>query len=539
MQNVARFFKVWHTLAKYRIDALIPKTSRHGMIKLLVFMMPVAWFRQPSESRAVRVRLSLESLGPIYVKFGQALSTRPDLLPPDIAAELAKLQDDVAPFSKELAIEIIEKSLKTPVGEAFASFSDEVLASASIAQVHTATLHSGESVVVKVVRPQIERTIRNDLWLMYRFANVLQRLSKNIRRLHLPEVVSEFDKTIMGELDLMQEAANASTLKHNFKDSDLLYVPEIYWDYCGKNVLVMERVFAVSIGDMKTLREKRVNLKELAARGVTIFFTQVFYHQYFHADMHPGNIFVDISDPEKPKYVAIDFGIMGSLNDQDQYYLAENFLAFFNRDYRRVAKLHIDSGWVPANVSVTDFEAAIRKASEPIFGKPLKDISFAQFLLTLFQTARRFEMEVQPQLVLLQKTFFNIEGLGRVLYPDLDLWETGKPILEKWMKDRFGLRAILKQMRTHSGEYTEALTQLPLLINQQLQQTQQQQQQQERRQRAQWRRSLIVAASVVFSASAWLIFQPSLWAEPYSRYFLGGVIVLMVWQLRRGLKSEA
>ncbi len=519
--GIFRFFIVWHTLVKFGIDELIPKTSLHFIVTFLTYLMPGAWFRDLSAPREVRVRLVLEALGPIYVKFGQALSTRPDLLPPKLSKELAKLQDDVAPFPYKKSIQIIEQSLNMPINKAFAQFDEQVLASASIAQVHTAVLHSGEQVVVKVVRPGISKMIHADIQLMYLFARFVHLISNEVKRLRLPEVVEEFDKTISDELDLLQEAANGSTLRQNFIDSDILYIPQIYWQYCARDVLVMERVFAVSIGDIDTLKAHNVNLEKLAARGVKIFFTQVFYHQYFHADMHPGNIFVDVSDPENPKYVGIDFGIMGSLNDQDQYYLAENFLAFFNRDYRRVAKLHIDSGWVPSYVKVTDFEAAIRKASEPIFGKPLKEISFAQFLLTLFRTARRYEMEVQPQLVLLQKTFFNIEGLGRVLYPDLDLWETGKPILEEWMKNRFGPRGIYKKLKSHSGEYTQILTELPRLVERDLKHKSKYKRQQNYR----------LTESVLLGFILLIVVQPALWGAPITRYAFSGFALLLLWRL--------
>ncbi len=516
-----RFFVIWHTLIKYGIEQLIPKTRLSFIVTFLTYLMPVAWTRKTEEPIEVRLRKALDELGPVYVKFGQAISTRPDLLTEEMATELAKLQDEVAPFPYEEAVAIIEKSLKTPIDQAFAEFDNNVLASASIAQVHTATLHSGEKVVVKVVRPNIEKTILGDLKLMYLFAYFVNLLSADAKLLRLPEIVDEFEKTISQEVDLMQEAANGSALRSNFENSDILYVPKIYFDYCSKNVLVMERLFSVSIGDMETLKKHNVNLKELAARGVTIFFTQVFYHQYFHADMHPGNIFVDISDPEKPKYVALDFGIMGSLNDQDQYYLAENFLAFFNRDYRRVARLHIDSGWVPSYVKVTDFESAIRKASEPIFGKPLQDISFAQFLLTLFQTARRYEMEVQPQLVLLQKTFFNIEGLGRVLYPELDLWETGKPILEKWMKEQFGGKALYHKLKDHAGEYNELIGELPRLVRHNLKDNEKTKQQNNHR--------LIEG---IFSGFILLIlFQPELWGGSITRYSLSGVLLILLWRV--------
>lgn len=521
MMSFIRFFKVWAVMAKYRVDLLLPHTSFNFIVTFILFLMPTAWRKADDMPKEVRIRKALEELGPIFVKFGQAVSTRPDLLSPEMAKELAKLQDKVEPFPQEVSMAIIEKAIRQPINEAFLSFDNEVLASASIAQVHAATLKSGENVVIKVVRPSIRRVIRSDIRLMYFFAHFINALSKEVKRLRLPEVVEEFDKTIDGELDLLQEAANASVLRSHFENSEILYVPEIYWDYCSKNVLVMERIYGVSIGDIDTLRQHKVDLRKLAARGVEIFFTQVFFNQYFHADMHPGNIFVDIKDPQNPRYLAVDFGIMGSLNDEDQYYLAENFLAFFNRDYRRVAKLHIDSGWIPSHVKVSDFESAIRKASEPIFGKPLKEISFAQFLLTLFQTARRFEMEVQPQLVLLEKTFFNIEGLGRVLYPELDLWETGKPILEKWMKEEFGIKSVYKKFRSHAGEYKEIIPKLPLLVNQHLQNQKSIKQQQSKQ--VVWG---ILLAALIISAV-----QPNLWGGEMTRGVIVGGIAFTIWRL--------
>ena len=516
-----RFFYVWHTLVKYGIDQLIPKSPLSFIVSFLTHITPIAWFRDLDEPIEVRVKKVLEALGPIYVKFGQAVSTRPDLLPPKMAKKLAELQDEVTPFSSGVAKQLIEQSLKKPINEAFATFDDKVLASASIAQVHAVTLKTGENAIVKVVRPGIHKTIYSDIKLMKIFAKFVTLLSSDVKRLRLPEVVNEFDKTINDELDLMQEAANGSFLRENFKDSDLLYVPEMYWEYCRKNILVMERINAISIGDIDALKAHKVNLKKLASNGVAIFFTQVFYQQYFHADMHPGNIFVDVSDPENPKYVGIDFGIMGSLNDEDQYYLAENFLAFFNRDYRRVAQLHIDSGWVPPYVKVTDFETAIRKASEPIFGKPLKDISFAQFLLTLFQTARRFEMEVQPQLILLQKTFFNIEGLGRALYPELDLWETGKPILEKWMSDQFGARSFYHKLKTHAGEYNQILSELPILIQQNL----------KGNVAIKKRQNQKLIDSILIGFILLTLFQSHLFGEPITRYLLLSAAVFLSWRI--------
>ncbi|MGD0962119.1 MAG: ubiquinone biosynthesis regulatory protein kinase UbiB, partial [Methylomonas sp.] len=400
------------------LDEIILKTHLFRPIRYLTFFSPNYWFRNTRDPRGVRIRRTLEDLGPIYVKFGQALSTRKDLLPEDIAEELVKLQDRVQPFAVETAMQTIEQQLGMTINEAFAKFDHTPLASASIAQVHTATLHSGEEVIVKVLRPNIEDKINSDLGLIYEIARLAEKFWLDARRLRAIEVVAEFEKTLIDELDLIREAANASAIRSNFKNSKLLYIPEIHWPLTRRKVLVMERIRGIPVGDIQALRDGNADFKKLAERGVEIFFTQVFRDNFFHADMHPGNIFVELPD----KYLAVDFGIVGSLSDSDQRYLAENFLAFFNHDYRRVAQMHIESGWVPSTTRVEEFEAAIRSVCEPIFEKPLKDISFGLLLLRLFQTARRFDMVVQPQLVLLQKTLLNIEGLGRQLYPDLDLW---------------------------------------------------------------------------------------------------------------------
>lgn len=395
--------------------------------------------------RGERIRLALEELGPVFIKLGQALSTRLDLLPDDIAEELIKLQDNVPPFDADLARQEIEAALGQPVSEIFASFEKQPLASASVAQVHRATLHSGEKVVVKVLRPGIEDTIRRDVAVLYELARIASKYSQDARRLRPLEVVAEYEKTILDELDLMREAANGSTLRRNFDNSPLLYVPAVHWDYCRQQVLVLEEIHGIPIGDIAALKSAGTNFQVLAERGVEIFFTQVFRDNFFHADMHPGNIFVDVRDPENPSYISVDFGIIGSLTEEDQRYLAWNFIAFFNRDYRRVAELHIESGWVPADTRVDDFEAAARAVCEPFFDKPLGEISFGMVLLRLFSLGRRFKMEIQPQLVLLQKTLLNIEGLGRQLYPELNLWNTAKPYLEKWAKERFSPQAIWEQ----------------------------------------------------------------------------------------------
>ena len=433
-------------------------------IRFILFLMPWHWFRKLETSHGARIRRALEDLGPIFVKFGQALSTRPDLLSEDIADELSKLQDQVPPFDGEVAQEIIEKAFKKPVSEIFKEFSVEPLASASIAQVHCATLHDGTEVVVKVLRPGVEKRVRKDLELMHALASIAHRYWEDGRRLRPKDVVDEYENVIIDELDLMREAANASQLRKNFENSTDLYVPEVYFDLCTRNVMVQERIRGIPVNDMKALKEHGVNLQKLSDRGSHIFFTQVFSHNFFHADMHPGNIFVSYDNPEDPKYIGVDFGIMGTLALEDQRYLAENLLAFLNADYRRVAELHLESGWVPPDTRVDQFESAIRTVCEPIFQRPLSEISFGGLLLRLFQTARRFNMEVQPQLVLLQKTLLNIEGLGRTLDPDLDLWKTAKPFLDRWMSEQVGPRAFMSGLRKQLPRLAERLPEMPDLI---------------------------------------------------------------------------
>lgn len=455
------------------LDEIVLKTHLFRPIRYLAFFSPSYWLRNSREPRGVRIRRTLEDLGPIYVKFGQTLSTRKDLLPEDIAEELVKLQDRVPPFSSDTARKIIEEQLGMPINEAFADFDSKPLASASIAQVHTATLNNGEAVIVKVLRPNIEDKILSDVGLLFELARVAEKFWVDARRLRAVEIVAEFEKTILDELDLVREAANASAIRSNFKNSEMLYIPEIHWPLTRRKVLVMERIYGIPVGDIQALRDGGADFKKLAERGVEIFFTQVFRDNFFHADMHPGNVFVELPD----KYLAVDFGIVGSLSDSDQRYLAENFLAFFNHDYRRVAHMHIQSGWVPASTRVEEFEAAIRSVCEPIFEKPLKDISFGLLLLRLFQTARRFDMVVQPQLVLLQKTLLNIEGLGRQLYPDLDLWQTAKPFLENWFKQRLGPAAKIKELLGKFPEITEQLPEFPALVLHAIQSTAQMQQQ--------------------------------------------------------------
>ena len=441
---------------RHGLDDLILATHLFRPYRFFRLIMPWTWVSR-SQSRGARIRYALEDLGPIFVKFGQILSTRRDLLPDDIAIELAKLQDQVTPFDNYTAYKVIEKSLGHSLDDIFSAFSSAPFASASIAQVHAATLHNGKDVIVKVVRPNIKPIIERDISLLYIIADKIERYWHAGKNLRPKEVVAEFEKTLLDELDLKREAANASQLKRNFDQSEKLYIPEIYWDHCRNNVMVMERIHGTPIGNIDTLIDKKIDLQKLSERGVEIFFTQVFRHSFFHADMHPGNIFV----ADNGQYIAVDFGIMGTLNETDQRYLAENFLAFFNRDYKRVAELHVNSGWVAKDTRIDEFESAIRAVCEPIFDKPLKDISFGQLLLSLFQTARRFNMEVQPQLILLQKTLLNIEGLGRQLYPELDLWKTAKPFLEQWMKDQIGPRSFFKHLKENAPLWAERIPKIP------------------------------------------------------------------------------
>lgn len=463
MSRLLRLFTILRTLAYYRVDELLPEHFRHPLLR--VIFAPFKWRRgDKSLNEGERLRKALEDLGPIFVKFGQLLSTRPDLLPEAYVEELNRLQDQVAPFPSQDLKRIVEAALKQPVDSAFRNFSNEPLASASIAQVHTAQLPDGTDVVVKVVRPGIESVITQDVALMQAFAQLFLKLHTDARRLRPVEVVDEYRQTIFDELDLMREAANASQLRRNFIEGDQLYVPEVYWDYCRRNVMVMERIYGVPVSDMAQLRRHRVDIKKLAELGVEIFFTQVFEHNFFHADMHPGNVFVSIENPAQPNYIALDMAIIGSLSRQDQFYLARNMLAMFRRDYRQVAELHIQSGWVPPDTSIGAFEAAIRTVCEPVFEKPIKDISFGDALVTLFQTARRFDMPIQPQLVLLQKTLVNIEGLGRQLYPELDLWATAHPYLERWLKRRFHPKTLFNELRRQAPEWMEKFPETPPLL---------------------------------------------------------------------------
>jgi len=461
-KTLLRLVGINRILVRHGLDELIDATHFLRPLRYVFAVFPKS--RAADRPLGVRIRVALEELGPIFVKFGQALSTRRDLLPPDIADELAKLQDQVPPFPGAEAVAILEEEFDDPMETVFGSFEVEPLAAASIAQVHAATLKDGTNVIVKLLRPGVRARIEQDIEVLYAIAELADRYWEESARLHPLEIVAEYEKTVLDELDLMREAANTAQLKRNWEGSDMLYVPDVYFDFCRKEVLVQERIYGVPISDMETLRAAKTNIRALAENGVEIFFTQVFRHNFFHADMHPGNIFVLIEDPENPKYAAIDFGIVGTLTTVDQRYLAENFLAFFERDYYMIAKLHVDSGWVPADTRIDELESAVRTVCEPIFNKPMSEISFAQVLIRLFDTARRFNMEVQPQLILLQKTLFNIEGLGRELYPNLDLWETAYPVLRRWMDEQIGGRAVIEDLRENLPQIREAMRELPAAI---------------------------------------------------------------------------
>jgi len=463
---LVRLLEIQRVLLRHRLDDYVRATHLYRPLRFLFFLSPLVWFeRRRPVSRGARLRRALEELGPIFVKFGQAVSTRRDLLPPDIADELAMLQDRVPPFPGSTARALIEQAYGQPLAEVFESFDETPLAAASIAQVHAARLPGGQEVVVKVLRPGMRTVIERDLDVLHALADLAQRYSREGRRLRPREIVNEYQKTVLDELDLMREAANASQLKRNFAGSDLLYVPEVYWDYCRNDVMVMERIHGVPISDLKRLKAVGTDIRQLAENGVRIFFTQVFRHNFFHADMHPGNIFVLVDDPRRPRYAAVDFGIVGTLDPRDQHYLAENFMAVFERDYRRVALLHVESGWVPPATRIEEMESAVRTVCEPIFDRPLKDISFGRILLRLFEISRRFNMQIQPQLILLQKTLLNVEGLGRDLYPDLDVWSTATPILREWMRERSSVRALAHGLRVHLPELIEAARNLPALLS--------------------------------------------------------------------------
>jgi ubiquinone biosynthesis protein len=455
--RLARLLRIFAVGLRFGLHEFVPRFSRSRLLRL--------FGRRHDEPRGRRLREALETLGPIYVKFGQVLSTRRDLVPLDIADELARLQDRVPPFPSALAVAEIERSLGRRIEEVFSTFEENPVASASIAQVHLATLHDGREVAVKVLRPGVENAVAKDLVLLDTAAGMVERLWLDGRRLRPREVVAEFARHLEEELDLMVEAANASQLRRNFERSALLLVPEVHWDLCSQRVMVMERMHGIPISQVQAIRDKGVDIPALARAGVEIFFTQVFRDGFFHADMHPGNILVATEGELSGRYIALDFGIMGTLTETDKSYLAQNFLAFFKRDYRRVAQAHLDAGWVPPETRIEAFESAIRAVCEPVFARPLREIYFGKLLLRLFQTSRRFNVRVQPQLVMLQKTLLNIEGLGRELDPDLDLWRTAKPYLERWMDRQVGWRGLVRSLRQEAPYWASTLPQIPRLVH--------------------------------------------------------------------------
>ena len=466
MSHLPRLFKVLNVVAKYRLDEFLEGQAATSWLRFLLLPHKTFWLlsKHRHGNKNQRLREAMEELGPIYIKFGQLLSTRRDFLDIELADELQSLQDNVPPFSVPGIEEIIEQALDSKVSEVFSELETTPFASASVAQVHKATLLNDDEVVVKVLRPGIENTIADDLKLLKWLAELIETRTNIGKRLRPIEVVNDYEKIIFDELDLLAEAANTSQLKRNFENSAVLYVPKVYWDYTRKNVLVMERIHGIPVADVDSLRSHNIDLKKLAETGVDIFFTQVFEHNFFHADMHPGNIFVARDKPDSPQYIAIDCAIIGSLTDDDQEYLARNLLAIFQRDYRKVAELHVECGWVPKTTKVHEFESAMRSVCEPIFEKPLKDISFGQLLVQLFRTAGRFDMEVQPSLVLLQKTLLNVEGLGRQLYPELDLWQTALPYLENWNARRLNPFTLLSRLKENIPNWIDQLPQLPQLL---------------------------------------------------------------------------
>ena len=455
---IFRIIFIIFIVLKFRLDEFF-KLRKNSLLSILLY--PLSLIKSKKNNRAIRLRLALESLGPIFIKFGQMLSTRKDLLPNDIAIELSKLQDKVPPFEFKKVKQTIENAYSKKISSVFKEFNEKPVASASVAQVHFAILHNGEKVAVKILRPNIESEVKKDIKLLHLIANILYKIWSDGKRLKPDEVVSEFERHTQSELNLLLEAGHCSHLGENFKDKKLLVVPSVFWDYCHEKVMVMERMDGIPISNIDAIKKNKINLSELAKNGVEIFFTQVFRDGFFHADMHPGNIQVAKSG----KYIAMDFGIMGTLNEQDKLYLAKNFAAFFKRDYREVARVHIESGWVPAETSIDEFENAIRSVCEPIFNKPLKDISFGKLLIRLFQTSKKFNMEIQPQLTMLQKTLLNVEGLGRELDPNLDLWVTARPFLENWLKEQIGPKNLINRIKKEFPNWVDIAPQLPTLLH--------------------------------------------------------------------------
>lgn len=461
MKQLGRLFAILHIFAKYRLDELLPAHAVALPVRILLRLIPSSWFASTKEDPWVRLRLALEELGPVYIKFGQLLSTRKDLLDEKAIEELSKLQDNVPPFDEQASLSIIEKELKASVTTLFAEFNITPMASASIAQVHAAKLHSGQEVVVKVVRPNIERTVKLDVSLMQAGAARIERAIPDLQRFHLLQIVKDYEHIILGELDMMREAANTNQFRRNFADSPLLYVPEVHWDYCSSNVMVMERVYGVPISDVEAIKAAGINLETMAEIGVEIFFTQVFRDNFFHADMHPGNVMVSLKNPEQPQYISIDNAIVGSLNRDERYLLARQLMALLDKDYEQIALLLVDAGWVPKTIRVKELENALRGILEPILERPLSDIEFGPILISLFQTARRFEMQALPQFLLLEKTLIHVEGLGQQLYPELDIWTVGRPLLENWIRDQMGPDAILTAIKRNTPALLEQLPQLP------------------------------------------------------------------------------
>jgi len=533
MKAIVRGFSIFRVIIRYRLDLPLLGYALPLPVRLVFWCMPWRLLVPVRGSVAQRIRLALIDLGPVFVKFGQLLSTRRDMLDDELAQQLVTLLDKVPAFDSEESKRLIELALKQSVEQAFAEFDDIPLASASVAQVHSARLSTGESVVVKIIRPGIRRTIESDLRLMRLLAKWVNAAVPDLRRLRLQGVIDEYEKTILDELDLQREAGNASQLKRNFENSNLLYIPKIHWHLSNSSVLVQERIYGIPVNDIDAIETAGISRQELAKRGVEIFFTQVFRDSFFHADMHPGNIFVNPSLPHDPQYMAVDFGIVGSLTQEDQAYLARILLAFFNRDYRQIAQLHVDCGWLPAETKVHEFEGAIRGVSEPIFSKPLAEISFAQVLLGLFQTARRFNMQVQPQLVLLQKTMLNVEGLGRQLYPQLNLWETAQPILEKWFKRQVSPKQVYRQLKQEWPDIAQQLPHLPGLVHEALQQAARpipapMPKVQDLRPKSHWS-GIIGLALVIGAAVAHPIpFLEQVWLSPVSGV-LALVGILMLW----------
>jgi len=466
VSHLPRLFKILNVIAKYRLDEFLSGHRSSYFLRLFFKVYSLPWSSRDESlgSKNIRLRKALEDLGPIYIKFGQLLSTRRDFLETELADELQSLQDKVPPFKVPGIDTLIHQSLDSTVDAIFSELNREPMASASVAQVYSGKLLSGEEVVIKVIRPDIEKTISADIKLLKWIARIAETRLSIGKRLRTIEVVNDYEKIIFNELDLMAEAANASQLRRNFEKSEVLYVPKVYWDYTRRNIMVTERIYGIPVADIASLNKHEIDLKRLAETGVEIFFTQVFEHSFFHADMHPGNIFVAYDKPSKPQYIAVDCAIIGSLNNDDQQYLAKNLLAIFKRDYRRVAELHVECGWVPPQTSIHEFESAMRSVCEPIFEKPIKDISFGNLLIQLFRTAGRFDMEVQPSLVLLQKTLLNIEGLGRQLYPELDLWQTAFPFLEKWNRKRLNPMTLAAKIHENAPEFIEQLPQIPQML---------------------------------------------------------------------------